>query len=112
MVSLLPEDEAVLVRVAAPPGVMRYLVEKGFIAVDGVSLTITGLDATSFTVSLVAYTRRATTLGGLRSGDAVNLEADVLAKYIERLGEGRERGITLDFLAEHGFTDSRTGGGN
>jgi riboflavin synthase len=71
--------------VEAPPEILRYCVEKGSIALDGVSLTIAGLDDTSFTVALVAHTLEVTTLGSLEPGDAVNLEVDVLAKYVERL---------------------------
>jgi len=111
VISLAAEGEAVLMRAAALPEIMRYLVEKGFIAVDGVSLTVASLDAASFSVSLVAYTRRNTTLGGLKPGNRVNLEVDILAKYLERFGEGSKRGITIDFLVEHGFTDSRVRGG-
>jgi riboflavin synthase len=71
--------------IEARPGVLRYVVEKGSIAVDGVSLTIAGLDERSFTVSLIPETLERTTLGGARSGTTVNLEVDVLAKYVERL---------------------------
>ncbi len=71
--------------VEAPPELLRYLVEKGSIAVEGVSLTIATLTAGGFTVALVPRTLEATTLGGLVEGDEVNLEADVLAKHVERL---------------------------
>lgn len=103
VISLLPEAGAVMAKYAAPPEIMRYIVEKGFIAVDGVSLTIVSLDATSFTVSLVAYTLGHTLLGGRHPGDPVNLEVDILAKYVERLKGRGSSGITLDFLAEHSF---------
>jgi riboflavin synthase len=103
VVSLAKEAEAVLMRVAVPEEVVGYLVEKGFIAVDGVSLTIISRDATSFTVSVVAYTREHTTLGDKKPGDVVNLEVDVMAKYVEQLMKGRGSGITPEFLAEHGF---------
>lgn len=73
------------IEVDAGPEIMRYCVEKGSIAVEGVSLTIARLAESSFAVALVPHTRAATTLGGLREGDAVNLEADVLAKHVERL---------------------------
>jgi riboflavin synthase len=78
-------------------------VEKGFIAVDGVSLTVIGHDRTSLSVSLVDYTLKHTTLGSRRIGDVVNLEVDIIAKYVEKLGQGRS-GITLEFLADHGFS--------
>jgi len=101
--SLTTEEGAILMRIAAPADIMGYVVEKGFIAVDGVSLTIISRDATSFTVSLVAYTRETTILGRKKPGDVVNIEVDVLAKYVEQLIKGRKSGITPEFLAEHGF---------
>jgi riboflavin synthase len=73
------------VRVQAPPEVMRYVVEKGSITVDGVSLTVAGLDERSFTVSLIPETLERTTLGDAQPGTKVNLEVDVLAKYVEKL---------------------------
>jgi riboflavin synthase len=69
----------------APPEILRYTVEKGSIAVDGVSLTIAAVDDTSFTVALVQHTVEVTTLGSLQPGDEVNLEVDILAKYVEKL---------------------------
>lgn len=71
--------------IEAPASILRYCVEKGSIAVDGVALTITSLTGETFEVALVAHTLDVTTLGSLRPGDPVNLEADVLAKYVERL---------------------------
>jgi len=79
------ELEGERLTVAAPPEILRYCVEKGSIAVDGVSLTIAALDVETFTVALVAHTLEVTTLGSLQSGDPVNLEVDILAKYVERL---------------------------
>ena len=69
----------------ADPTVLRYVVEKGSIAIDGVSLTVAGLDDRGFAVALVPHTLEVTTLGALEPGDKVNLETDVLAKYVERL---------------------------
>ncbi len=97
------DGTAMLIRVEAPPQAMRYIVEKGFIAVDGVSLTIVGHDARSFQVSIVDYTREHTTLGAKQVGDLVNLEVDIIAKYLERLSQAQTSGITIDFLKEHGF---------
>src|SRR6266550_4549161 len=68
-----------------PPDVLRYCVEKGSITVDGVSLTIAALSEDAFEVALVRHTLEATTLGSLKPGESVNLEVDVLAKYVERL---------------------------
>jgi len=77
------DDEGI--EVEAPQDVLRYCVEKGSIAVEGVSLTIAGLAESSFTVALIPHTRDVTTLGGVAEGDDVNLEVDVVAKYVERL---------------------------
>jgi len=103
VLSLTPESQARIVRYSAPPQLMRYIVPKGFIAVDGVSLTVIDCDATSFRVSLVAYTLQSTTLARNRPGDLVNLEIDIVAKYLEGLGEAKNPGISIEFLAEHGF---------
>lgn len=103
IISMVPEGEALLMEVTAPPDIMRYLVEKGYIAVDGVSLTIIRYDASSFAVSLVAYTQKHTTLGGKRVGDVVNLEVDIIAKYVERMRVESKSGVSLEFLGEHGF---------
>ncbi|RLC94163.1 MAG: riboflavin synthase [Chloroflexi bacterium] len=105
VVSITPKGNSVLVRYTAPPQVMRYVVEKGFIAVDGMSLTVTDYDSTSFRVSVIPYTLEHTNLARLHVGDSVNLEVDIIAKYVERLKEGRS-GISLDFLAEHGFSSA------
>jgi riboflavin synthase len=80
-----PEGESRRVTVEAPPELLRYCVEKGSIAVDGVSLTIAALADDAFDVALVRHTLETTTLGRLGPGDEVNLEVDVLAKYVERL---------------------------
>ncbi|HEY2074137.1 MAG TPA: riboflavin synthase [Gaiellaceae bacterium] len=69
----------------APPAIVRYCVEKGSVAVDGTSLTVAALDDNGFAVALVPHTLEATTLGALAPGDGVNLEVDVIAKYVERL---------------------------
>jgi riboflavin synthase len=71
--------------IEAPPEILRYCVEKGSIAVDGVSLTIAELSEDAFTVALVQHTLDVTTLGGLKPGDSVNVEVDILAKYVEKL---------------------------
>jgi len=101
--SMRRDGEAILMRFQAPPEVMCYIVEKGFIAVDGTSLTVVVRDAISFQVSLVGYTRQHTSLGERKAGDLVNLEVDIIAKYVEHLCQGRRTGITADFLKENGF---------
>jgi riboflavin synthase len=104
--SVTPEGGVLLMKFEAPPEVMRYIVPKGFIAVDGASLTVTGREAGAFSVSLVGYTRQNTVLGERRAGDAVNLEVDIIAKYVEQLGRPQGAGLTADFLREHGFAVS------
>jgi len=108
VLSLQPEEEAVIARISAPAHLMPYMVNKGFIAVDGVSLTVIDCDDFSFSVSLVAYTREHTTLGNRKPGDIVNLEMDIIAKYVERLKQRDNHGIlTLGFLEERGFLKAR-----
>jgi len=80
----------VVMRVGAPEELMPYVVEKGSITIDGVSLTIAGLSEGGFDVALIPHTLEVTTLGLLKPGDTVNLEMDVLAKYVERLLRARE----------------------
>ena len=84
------EGDGVRVWFDAGPELLRYVVEKGSIAIDGVSLTAAELDETGFAVALVPHTLAATTLAALRPGDEVNVEVDVLAKYVERLVKARQ----------------------
>jgi riboflavin synthase len=83
--SVEPEGAGKRIWVDAPPEILRYVVEKGSIAVEGTSLTVAGLDEGGFAVALIPHTLAETTLGDLAAGDTVNLEVDVLAKYVERL---------------------------
>jgi riboflavin synthase len=89
VVSLRPEGEGARLTVELPDGLERLAVEKGSIALDGVSLTIASLDGRRVDIALVPHTLAATTLGRLNPGDEVNVEADVLAKHVERLLEAR-----------------------
>ncbi len=103
--TVTPESGATIITVKAPAEVMRYTVQKGFIAVDGISLTVIDRDENSFRVSVVGYTRQQTTLGEKRAGDPVNLETDIIGKYVEQFTSPQtpSTGITADFLREHGF---------
>ena len=101
--SVSRRGEALLLSFDTPPKLMPYIVEKGFIAVDGVSLTVVSRDSSSFQVSVVGYTREQTALGSRGVGDVVNLEVDIIAKYVEQLSKPHSGGITIDFLQEHGF---------
>ena len=97
------QSGAMLIRFEAPSETMRYIVKKGFVAVDGVSLTVVDCDAGSFLISVVDYTQEHTTLGRKQVGDMVNLEVDIIAKYVERISQANRQGITVDFLQEHGY---------
>jgi riboflavin synthase len=101
--SVISEGDSIVIRFEAPAEVMRFIVPKGFIAVDGVSLTVASRDTNSFGVSVVDYTRQHTILGSQKVGDTVNLEVDIIAKYVEQLSQPQRTGITADFLQEHGF---------
>ncbi len=101
--SVTRDEVAAIIRFEAPPEVMSYIVDKGFIAVDGISLTVVARDTSSFRVSVVDYTQKHTTLGNRWMGDVVNLEVDIIAKYVEQLSQAHRPGMTTDFLQEHGF---------
>jgi len=101
--SITPSGEATLIRFETSPEVMRYVVEKGFLAVDGISLTVVNRSASSFLVSVVEYTQKHTTLGRHQVGNLVNIEVDIIAKYLEQLSQTGRSDITVDFLKEHGF---------
>jgi riboflavin synthase len=83
------EADAVNMTFAAPEEVLRYVIEKGSIAVNGVALTVTAFDDESFSVSVIPHTLAVTNLGRLTSGDQINLEADLFGKYVERMQAGR-----------------------
>ena len=83
--SIAPDGESHLFAFEAPPPLMRYIVEKGFVAVDGISLTVAEREATAFTVAVIPYTHEQTVLGHRAPGDPVNIEVDILAKYAEQL---------------------------
>ncbi len=85
------DDTALWLKVEAPSSVLRYVVEKGSIAIDGVSLTVARVDGHSFSVSLIPHTQGATTLHKRRIGERVNLENDMIVKYVEKLMGGQER---------------------
>lgn len=104
-----PQAGFVRVRIAASPMLLKYCVPKGSIAVDGVSLTLNQVDETGFEVGVIPHTWSATTLAARRVGDEVNLEADLIGKYVEKFmaarlgGEEKKSAITAEFLAAHGF---------
>ena len=82
-----PEGDSVRVTIAAPPELAHFIASKGSIAVDGVSLTVNEVDGATFGVNIIGHTRAHTTFGGLKPGDTVNIEIDMLARYVARLLE-------------------------
>ena len=95
-------DGEIIFSIEAGDDILRYVVKKGFVAVDGISLTVVERAENYFTVSLVRYTVENTIMGLKKIGDRVNLEVDVLAKYVERLVKPSP-GLSLEFLRERGF---------
>ncbi|PKB70162.1 MAG: hypothetical protein BZY77_01235 [SAR202 cluster bacterium Io17-Chloro-G5] len=85
IMSTRQEDDSIIFRIRVPKRLYRYIVEKGFVAVDGISLTVVKRGASSFTLAVIPYTLSNTNLSSLSVGDRVNLEADILAKYVESL---------------------------
>ena len=103
IIGIRAAGEEYVVRIEAAHEIMRYVVLKGFIAIDGVSLTVTEKNAAYFEISLIKHTRNVTTFSKRRVGDLVNLEVDIIAKYVEALGRPTGRTIDTEFLQEHGF---------
>lgn len=104
--SLAGEGPAIVVRVEAEPDVLRYIVPKGFIAIDGASLTVVDVGAADFSVSLVYHTQQNIILPRQRPGDRVNLEVDIIGKYVERALQHLRQpasNLSMEFLARHGF---------
>jgi riboflavin synthase len=90
---------------ALPPAHARYLVEKGSVAIDGISLTVNDVSAAGFSVNIIPHTLARTTLATLKPGDEVNIETDIIGKYVERLAQpwGSGKGLSMRTLAENGF---------
>lgn len=102
------EGNAIWVTISCGAALLRYIAEKGSIAIDGISLTVAEVRENGFRVSIIPHTGEETTLLARRTGDMVNLETDIIAKYVERLmfpkeAEEKKSGIDLEFLRENGF---------
>lgn len=106
------EDNAIWVSIRADASILKYIIEKGSVAIDGISLTVAYVDSQIFKVSIIPHTQSATTLTSKKPGDVVNLENDVIGKYVDKLlhfdqvqeTTGRKsEGISQSFLVEHGF---------
>jgi riboflavin synthase len=113
IVEVIPEGNSWRYRFRVPAEISRYLVGKGSVAVDGISLTVADCKGREFSVSVIPHTAQATTLGRKQAGDRVNLENDIIAKYVEKfLGPREDSGgqagkMDAAFLAQHGFIKSR-----
>jgi riboflavin synthase len=106
LVSRQPDGESVRFRFEAPAGLVHYISRKGSITVDGVSLTVNAIEGADFGINLVPHTLSVTTLGGLTPGASVNLEVDVVARYLERLllaGQGASPAMSRETLARAGY---------
>lgn len=107
--SIIKEDNATWIAIKTNPSMLKYIIKKGSIAIDGVSLTVADVNEESFTVSIIPHTGEETILLYKRMGDTVNLECDVIGKYVEKLlglnctSEKKNSSISEDFLQCHGF---------
>ncbi len=107
VVSLTPEGEAIILCVSAPDDILRYLVKKCFIAVNGVSLTVIDCSTSQFSVSLVSYSREKTNLGKLKQGNKVNIEVDIMAKYIEKFYHPNKQEGIINLLDRYDYLKAR-----
>ena len=99
------DDNAVWIRVEAPPEVLRYVVEKGSVTIDGISLTVAAVTAHDFSVFVIPHTAEVTTLGSKKEGDIVNLETDIIGKYVEKLLRSPDsNAIDEHWLLQNGWT--------
>lgn len=108
VLSVKKEGNAFWYEIQAEPSILKYVIEKGSIAIDGISLTVAKVTKKSFSVSIIPHTRKMTVLSERKPGDLVNLENDLIGKYVERLlgfqeEKKQESHLSMDFLAEHGF---------
>ena len=108
IVNIQKDDNAVWFTIQAEPGIMRYVIEKGSITIDGISLTVAKVTEDTFSVSIIPHTLKMTILKNCRVGDLVNLENDIVGKYVEKLlmppkKEERKSTLTKAFLMEHGY---------
>lgn len=105
VVGVEPAGRSLTVTIEVPAALARYVATKGSVAVDGVSLTVNTVRGARFTVNIIPHTQEKTVIGDYRAGTAVNIEVDLLARYLERLVQARgEESIDIEFLKKHGYT--------
>ena len=107
IVNMKDDGEAKILTIEAPISILKYVVEKGFVAIDGISLTVIAKTPFLFMVSMVKHTVDNTNMKSHRVGDVVNLEVDIISKYIESFTGNNEGKVSLDFLEVHGFVDGK-----
>jgi riboflavin synthase len=105
--SMTPEGAAIIVSISAPEEILKYIVRKGFIAVNGVSLTVIDNNSQQFSFSLVTHTRNNSNLGMLKQGNAVNLEVDIIAKYIEKFYHPSKQEGIISLLDKYDYLKAR-----
>jgi len=97
------DENAIWLSIIAEEPILRYIVEKGSVAIDGISLTVAKVDHRAFEVSVIPHTQAETTILTKKTGDAVNIECDIIGKYIEKLSKTNGGKMDVNFLAENGF---------
>ena len=111
--SITKKQNSIIIKITTPPEIIRYLVVKGSVGLDGISLTVNEIQGNDFIVNIIPHTAQVTTIGKKRVGDKVNIETDLIGKYVEKflleaelIPKKREesKSISLDFLSKHGFT--------
>jgi riboflavin synthase len=107
----VPHENAVLFRIGVPERLTRWMVEKGSVAVNGISLTLVEVGTRHFTVSVIPHTLEVTQLRSAQVGDRVNIECDMIAKYVAKLLGQTESGLTLQKLAQEGFVQAHSSDG-
>ena len=110
VIAITREDNAVWYQISAPPSILKYIIEKGSVALDGISLTVADVNFETFKVSIIPHTLKETTLEKRKVGDAINIECDAFGKYVERIAAfatedhtKKRSKLDMDFLSEHGF---------
>ncbi len=104
IINIAQEGGSIILAIDYPPDFERFLVPKGSVAIDGISVTVINAEKNRFTVAIIPHTLSSTILSEKNIGDAVNLEFDIIAKYVEKITSPKKDNLTIDFLKEHGYS--------
>ena len=107
VIALEPAARSMMLTIRLPDGLSRYVAVKGSITVDGVSLTVNAIAEDRFTVNIIPHTREITVISAYAAGTPVNIEVDMIARYVERLMVADDRGLSIETLKKHGFIESK-----